>query len=42
VRIIRSSGWCWPIQFKKRGIFSARVGDISLAIIDSGKDAAMM
>src|SRR5712672_555170 len=29
-------------QFEKRGIFSARVRDMALAIIDGGKDAAMM
>src|SRR5262249_47185443 len=29
-------------QFEQRGIFSARVRDAALAIIDSGKDAAMM
>jgi len=29
-------------QFEKRGIFSARVRDMTLAIIDGGKDAAMM
>jgi hypothetical protein len=29
-------------QFEKRGIFSARVRDMALAIIDGGKDAEMM
>ena len=29
-------------QFEKRGIFSARARDMALAIIDGGKDAAMM
>jgi hypothetical protein len=29
-------------QFEKRGIFSVRVRDTALAIIDGGKDAAMM
>ena len=29
-------------QFEKRGIFSTRVRDMALAIIDDGKDAAMM
>jgi hypothetical protein len=29
-------------QFEKRGIFSARVRDMALAIIDGGTDAAMM
>jgi len=29
-------------QFEKRGIFSARVRDVALAIIDGGKDVAMM
>jgi len=29
-------------QFEKRGIFSARVRDTAFAVIDAGKDAAMM
>src|ERR1700746_1685999 len=29
-------------QFEKRGIFSARARGMALAIIDGGKDAAMM
>src|SRR5215469_9668418 len=29
-------------QFEKRGIFSARVRDMALAVIDGGEDAAMM